>query len=391
VDGDPHTVDSPLQALGMYLKVMGPLKTIGGLFDDNYEVQDQEALEVAFRAFGAAFDKGGDINLDVIAYTNAMLGLTETDDSSWMPTECIDIRQEVRGTMKLVEHCFLDYAAAEFTYNRGTNFASLPDPPYLSAEGSYLLGSTDMCYLDPVDDSETACTDGMFEVLDTLTVPNIPGLPSFQVVHEMIYETVFDPGDDVGIGEAALFAQASNDTRAVINHMHLWAVPGISATDPPCTELFQVTGIVISGFEVPTKIVAGSPEKVISLTVSNTGSDETSVGLLITATVEDDGSDENIFYFGLDENRELVMLDDEPTIEESETFNLGVENILKLTGSIPSGVTDGESGHVIHWVATIKVDSDLATATGVSDIMSGGKKGKPSGARGGGKRMLRRV
>ena len=134
------TIDSPLENLAIYRQLM--LKGYLGA-DANPIVLPYEVLNMAARGLGAAADKTGKVTVDQVVYSNEIMGLT--DESTYLPKICLNVREEVQGTVQLVRKCFLNYGGkhdlyeniggtfSEYEYNRADNFLALPDPPYIPA------------------------------------------------------------------------------------------------------------------------------------------------------------------------------------------------------------------------------------------------------------------
>ena len=198
-------------------------------------------METAFRGLGAASGKTGEINVDFVVYINQIMGLPE-EPGILLNKICIDINEEVLGEMTLVEKCFLDYSG--FSYTRVDNFSGLPKPAYMPEESAQ---------------------NGVFEYLVVLN----PAEPTFSIQAGPILDAVFcvdtsgNPiwldAEDTGVcpetpdegflgGNIGGFAQAADDTRAVINFMHSTQVPGIPEgyeTLPECGDSALFFPIVI--------------------------------------------------------------------------------------------------------------------------------------------------
>ena len=104
---------------------------------------------------------------------------------------------------------------------------------------------------------------------------------------------------DVNIGG---FAQASDDTRAVINFMHDWAIPDadVFATAVPCEPLSDITYDVSlseeSGLQVPKNYVNGG-EREFTVTPANAGPDAASGTVTVTASANGADVEEWVFTF----------------------------------------------------------------------------------------------
>ena len=258
------TIDSPLQNLAIYRQLI-LTGTIGAPLP-----QGASTLDTAARSLGAAFDKSGEVNVDLVAYLNFILGLSDPATSTTLdPKICVDVKEEVQGTVQLVEKCFLNYGA--YGYNRTTNFGALPAPAYIPAD-------------DP--------TDGTFEYL-SLLLNSDP--PLFEIIQGLITTAVFAdlPGNtDGNIGG---FAQASDDTRAVISFMHENQVPVEFETAVPCEAApgdisYDVLISDVSGLQVPRNVVDGSESREFVVTVTNaSGSADPASGTVTVTAIPESG------------------------------------------------------------------------------------------------------
>jgi hypothetical protein len=272
-----NTIDSPLQNLAIYRELM----LTGFLGDAANPIElPGDTLDTAARGLGVSSDKTGEVNVDMVAYTNMLMGLDIAP--TIIGKLCETYREEVQGTIQLVEKCFLNYgdelsdidpAGANYLYTRSVNFSttepSLPLPAYIPAD---------------------APMDGWFEYLDaTVTDPDL-----FFINQGPILDPVF--GTDPGFldGNIGGFAQASDDTRAVINFMHDWPIPDatVNATPVPC-EASGDTGYDVSiseesGLQVPVTYINGTDREFI-VTVANAGPDAATGTVTVTA-VETNGA-----------------------------------------------------------------------------------------------------
>ncbi len=274
------TVDSPLQSLAVYRQLM-LTGTIGVPLPHVDDPQLADVLIAAARGLGTASDKGGAVNADMVAYLNQAMGLDE-EPTILDPKLTQTFREEVQGEILTVEKQFLDFRA--FGYDRGTNFSGpdgvtggLPLPAYI-----------------PKD----APVPGTFEYLDEVVdPPTVP--PTFTIVQGPIMAAVFanDPGfPDGNIGG---FAQAADDTRAVIDYMHSWPIPDADtfATPVPCypqPELTTYDVLIsdVSGLQVPKQMVDGSEGREFVVTVANAGPDLATGTVRVTATAYTGTTDE---------------------------------------------------------------------------------------------------
>ena len=257
-------IDSPLQNLAIYRQLV----LTGYLGSDPGIALPDGALITAARAFGVASDKTGEVNVDMLAYINQIMGLSDPGTTTiFDPKTCINVREEVMGVVQMVQKCFLNYE--QFAYSRVANFDALPAPAYIPE-------------LEPME--------GWFEYLD-LWEEATGGDPDLFYVHQgPIMEAVFgiEPGDtDGNIGG---FAQAADDTRAVIEFMHQNPVPEDYETAVPC----EGSGDVVydlaiseqSGLQVPTQYVNGT-EREFTVTVGNESGSPDAASGIVTVTVKE--------------------------------------------------------------------------------------------------------
>ena len=250
------TIDSPLQNLAVYRQLM-LTGSIGVPLP-----QGAGVLDTAARGLGVASDKGGEVDVDTVAYLNQAMGLDVA--STILPKLSETYREEVQGEIQLVTKYFLDYGA--FGYSRATNFGALPSPAYIPATGPQA---------------------GVFEYLAVLD----PGVPTFTIVQGPIMGAVFADEPGITTGNIGGFAQASDDTRAVINFMHDWPMPDadVFGTPVPCypsTEAptYDVMISDVSGLQVPKQMVDGSEGREFTVTVVNAGPDAASGTVTVSAT-----------------------------------------------------------------------------------------------------------
>ena len=255
LDNLAKTIDSPLQNLAIYRQLM-LTGDIGVALPDGTTV-----LDTAARGLGAASDKSGGINEDLVAYLNQIMGLSDPATTTILdPKICQPRKQEVQGVVQLVEECFLDYGA--YLYNRTTNFAALPDPAYIPESGP---------------------TDGWFEYLALVAGTELD--PRFQILQGPILNAVF--GIDLVTGSnIGGFAQASDDTRAVISFMHENQVPVDFETQVLCADsgaiFYDLSISEQSGLQVPVQYVNGG-EREFTVTVANLGPDMANGTVTVTA------------------------------------------------------------------------------------------------------------
>ncbi len=112
------TIDSPLQNLAIYRQLMreGSLGEAVNLPAD--------WLVTAARGLGAAADKTGKVSVDMVVYVNEILGLTDLSVQTMLDRQCINVKEEVKGKIQLVQKCFLDYSG--HNYDRGGTSGRCP-------------------------------------------------------------------------------------------------------------------------------------------------------------------------------------------------------------------------------------------------------------------------
>lgn len=311
-------IDSPIENLAMYRQFIltGYLGSATSPMALPGVMGKQQTLTMAARALGAAADKTGKVGVDMVVYINRILGLTEESVSTYLPKICIDARAEVQGVVQTVRKCYLNYSG--FGYNRAGNFDSLPYPAYIPAG-------------DP--------TAGTFEYLSVLDAT----VPTFHISQGSVVNAVPSLSANSGLTATNIvgFAQAADDTRAVINFMHTWPVPGDYATQVPCTASGETHSDVSisdkSGLEVPVRMVANTEGREFTLTVANAGPDAA------TGTV---------------------------TLEAVDSNNVPIEGFPRYFElNIATGATQSWTGTfsvaeptTITWTATATVATDVNTA-----------------------------
>jgi hypothetical protein len=258
LDNLAKTIDSPLQNLAIYRELVlnGFIGAAPGL-----PLPGDNIYDTAARGLGAASDKAGEVDVDLVAYLNQIMGLSDPLTLTTLdPKICIDRKQEVQGVVQLVQECFLDYSA--YGYARLTNFGALPAPAYIP---------------------EGAPVDGWFEYL--ALVPDTDP-PLFQILQGPITTAVF-ADETFSDGNIGGFARASDDTRAVIEFMHSNQVPVDFETPVPCVasgDIFYDLSISEqSGLQVPKNYVNGG-EREFFVNVANLGPDPANGTVTVVAT-----------------------------------------------------------------------------------------------------------
>lgn len=255
LDNLAKTIDSPLQNLAIYRELI-LTGNIGAPLP-----QGRAILDIAATGLGAASDKSGEVNIDLVAYLNQIMGLSDPQTVTILdPKLCEIYRKEVGGVIQEVEKCFLDYknfsADIPYAYTRSDNFNALPNPAYIDPDG---LGGV----------------AGMFEFL-TLLNEDDPIRPQFIKAYGQIFEIVFGDGNEFQGSNIGAFAKAADDARAVISFMHENQVPVAYETQIPCVpsnnNFYDLSISEESGLQVPKNYVNGG-EREFFVNVVNLGPD----------------------------------------------------------------------------------------------------------------------
>jgi len=254
--------------------------------------------------------------------------------------------------VQFVQECFLDYTVSPpdtlvpYDYNRGPNFLALPTPPYIP---------------------ESAPVAGTLEFLAETDPPTDP--PTFEIVYDLTLNAVF--GAAFTAPNIGGFAQASDDTRAVISFMHENQVPvefeSQVVCEPSGDTTYDVSISPISGLQVPKNIVDGSEGREFTVTVVNGGPDVATGTVTVIANPEQGNAIEGspwTFEFTLDP-------DVNPSGSFTEFFSIDIGQAT-----------------VINWTATAEAEFDVNptnnTVTEVSNVRvnsgggGGGQGGNPN-------------
>ena len=287
------TIDSPLQNLAVYRQLM----LTGTIGVDLPAAAD--VFDTAARGLGVAADKGGKVTVDAVAYLNLLLGLDNVP--TFIGKLCETYREEVQGTIQPVEKCFLNYGSdpsdvapvfggldgANYGYTRSDNFSdlepSLPLPSYIPASGP-MDGWFE--YMVTLDAGTPLFTIAQGPILNGVFCVDADGLPVLPTADGNCPTSIIDPGF-LG-GNIGGFAQASDDTRAVINFMHNWPMPDadVFGTPVPCEPsgdiLYDLAISEQSGLQVPKNYVNGG-EREFFVNVGNLGPDEANGTVTVVA------------------------------------------------------------------------------------------------------------
>lgn len=320
-------IDSPLQNLAIYKQLI-LTGALGAPLPDGAGV-----LDTAARSLGAASDKTGEVSVDMVAYLNQIMGLTDEGVTTILGDPiCIDIKQEVAGQVQLVEKCFLDFSA--YDYDRDANFGALPDPAYIP---------------------EDAPMAGWFEYLEVLD----PDIPSFQIVESLITTGVFQdlPAEASSI---AGFARAADDTRAVIDFMHSNPLPAGSVTPVPCLAdpggliSYDVSISDISGLQVPRQLVDGSEGREFTVSVANAGPDAASGTVTVIADaangVDIDGSPWTFTFIDLPAGASQLDV-------QFFSVNLGARTTIDWTATVVAPHDVNPGNNTVYETTNVKVTS----------------------------------
>ena len=348
-----NTIDSPLQNLAIYRQLM--LTGFLGAEANPIELPG-DTLDTAARGLGVSSDKTGEVNVDMVAYTNMLMGLDVVP--TILGKLCETYREEVQGTIQLVEKCYLNYGPevsdipptpvtppANYQYTRSDNFStteqSLPLPAYIPNDTSY----------------------GWFEYLAVFD----DTVPSFQILQGPILDAVFtDTFDGGNIGG---FAQASDDTRAVINFMHDWPMPDadVYGTPVPCEAsgdtAYDVSISEESGLQVPVTYINGTDREFI-VTVANAGPDA-ATGIVTVTAVQTNGT----------------PVPGSPWVYEFDELGAGFSASFQEPFNINLGTST-----TITWEATVEAEFDVnplnntvTATTSVRNTGGGGGNGNGNG------------
>ena len=294
------TIDSPLQNMAIYRQLLSE-GTLGENIDSALSDLGVSLLDTAARGIGAASGKDDKLNVDLFAYLNEILELTAQSPTPLLNTSpiCEWYREEVMGQMESVQKCFLDYS--NFSYNREVNFSGgesvegLPNPPYIP---------------------ETLPASGKFEYLAELTLEPL----TFHIVQDLIMDAPIPEWSSVpNSANIGGFVQAADDTRAVIEFMHTWPVPGDYPTVVPCDNegntFYDVSISDVSGLQVPVRMTAGT-WRGGEVTVVNNGPGDASGTIMVERLMN--GESFTLYSAEPEEGEELPP----PIFEAPEPFDL---------------------------------------------------------------------
>lgn len=292
IDGEilSATIDSPLENLAIYRQLM-----LTGDLGALIELPDPNVLNMAARGVGAAADKAGNVTVDQVVYLNQIMGLSDQNVQTYLPKKCVAVREEVQGTVRLVDKCVLDFGptGGNYAYTRLTNFAELPAPPYIPSGAPEAGGFEYLGLWSEADETEP----NLFYVvqgpiLDSVFCVDSEGLP-VPPVGGVCPTDIIAPGfTDGNVGG---FAQAADDTREVIEFMHDRPIPlGYETAVPLCDDpnqaaIYDVSISGDSGLQVPVRMVIGTEGREVIVTVANAGPD-TATGTVTVVGIATNGS-----------------------------------------------------------------------------------------------------
>lgn len=346
-------IDSPLQNLAIYRQLM--MEGYLGNADSPIDLP-ADVLVTATRALGAASDKTGEVNVDMVVYINQIIGLADAENS-YLGSTCIEMKEEVMGVVQdNVQKCFLNYDAYE--YAREDNFsktaASLPSPAYIPA-GAPNFGWFEYLYeieatIPTFGRQEGPILDAVFCVDESTGTPVTPEPSTGYCANQIAigYE-----GGNIGG-----FAQAADDTRAVIDFMHSWPLPADYTTPLEC-EASEITGYDLSissesGLQVPEQMVDGSEGREFIVTVANAGPDKAIGTVKVEAFVENGGA---IFPVVAPENGIFYPETNPPCWVFDFTLAAGRSQTFPQLFSVDTGAHTS-----IIWTATAEAEDDVNTA-----------------------------
>jgi len=370
------TIDSPLENLAIYRQLM--LTGYLGADADAIVLPDANVLNMAARGLGAGADKTGKVTADQVVYTNEIMGLTDESVQTYLPKICMNVREEVQGTVQSVRKCFLNYGPehpgyvsvggelANYTYTRTANFAALPDPPYIP-EGEGLSEAGWFEYLglwsEPVESDPYLFYIVQGPILQSVFCLDALGEPV--VPENGVCDGSIDPG--FLAGNLGGFTQAADDTREVIEFTHDRPMPlgyetPVPLCDAPDTGLiYDVSISEESGLQVPKRMVADAEEgREIIVTVANAGPD-VATGDVTVVGVDADGV---------------------KVFDESKTFTIDADGTY--SNSDDPWLFSLGYATTVSWTATAYAEDDLNTGnntvTATTKVMTtgvGGGGGRP--------------
>lgn len=320
---ESYTIDSPLQNLAIYRQLMRT-----GQLHENIKLPDWK--RTAAIALGAAMDKEGSVTVDLTAYLNMILGLTEESVNlpEGLERKCLDIKQEIKGKVGYVEECFILYNS--FSYYRYGNFTSLPDPDYIQCDNP----------------NESNCLEYMevvsFDPLQMVVVKK----PILESVSELKENKNWE-GSKIGG-----FAKAADDARAVVEFMHNYEVPDFAKTQVTCSAspdtYFDVSISERSGLQVPVRMVADTEGREGVVTVYNEGPAAASGTVMVTGLDEAGNDIVELFWV---EGEEVT---DIPIFATPEPFTLSAGASRSWTFFFSM-----DDSQTIYWKAHADADGDI--------------------------------
>jgi hypothetical protein len=329
ISSSSAAIDSPLQNLAIYKQLM----LTGYLGAESAPLTlPADPLDIAAVAIGAASDKTGKVSVDMLAYLNQILGLTDKSVTTFLDKKCIQVKEEVQGVVQEVEKCFLIYAeeGTPYGYNRGEHFGKLPSPAYIPA-GAPQDGMTE--YLGVLDDSLSPLTT--FKIVQGPTLGLLPGNPDLT-------------GSSIGG-----FAQAADDARAIIDYLHSWPLPSSYATPLTCgasgeTNKYDVSISADSGLQVPVKMVAGTEGREFTLAIANAGP-ATASGTVELTAIDAKG----VSITGFPRFYTFTTLDPGKSQSWTEGFSISYKTTVTWTATINAALDVNPNNNSVNEITTV--------------------------------------
>ncbi len=280
----------------------------------------------------------------MVAYLNQIMGLSDLATPTVLDKVCETYREEVMGNIEEVEKCFLNYKknpeqGANYKYHRNINFNALPSPAYIppgtpTNRFEYLFERNEIpifgVAIGRVMTAVFCVDESGNSVLPTTTRGLCPGnLQQFF-------------GNNI-----SGFAQAADDTRAVINFIHNWALPDIYATPLECEAadngiIYDLSISPESGLQVPVQMVSTTEGREFIVTIANAGPDTANGTVLVTAKTGDNDS------------TAVVEVEDPEDPLDGPYWQNGAERFV-----FP--IVDLEAGRSVSWTVFFSIREPMAT------------------------------
>ncbi|GIQ79871.1 hypothetical protein KIPB_000574 [Kipferlia bialata] len=271
-----------------------PMSDVLSNKDNNFKtlVERWGAEEPMYHAaclLGACGDKGAPITVDIVAHMNQFLGIVSAKTAA-VGTDALPViadgqgvsgplnglfakkvTSEVLGAMVTDDVYFLDYTG--FGYDRAAKFVALPDSGYITSEDEDTMEGV-MEYLGLLDEDDL--TEFGLDALDDLPLLyRVHRTPIYTVAESVVESPIPEFASDPATSDIAGFVQAADDSRAVLNFLHLWEVPEDEMTPRETTNelssFFCLPSInQASGLQAPGELTFGTAREG-NVAVANAG------------------------------------------------------------------------------------------------------------------------